>query len=152
MDSQQTAASKVSGSQTPVGLRTLPAMEADGYRLFSDFISSDPLRSTTIFRRFDRLAIRNLLYLESELASLERELERLDDGVIPETMINHLGDWTILRAEAECAEEDTSESISEEVAKKQELMISRMRLVKKIREKVKEYRTITVISSKQIGC
>ncbi|KAH0268052.1 hypothetical protein KCU91_g9660, partial [Aureobasidium melanogenum] len=54
-------------------------------------------------------------------------------------MINHLGDWTILKAEAEYAEEDTSENISEEEARKQELMIARMRLIKKIRVKVKEY-------------
>lgn len=119
------------------------AKKADGYRLFSDFISSDPLRSTAIFRRFDRLAMRNLLYLESELAALESEVERLDMDLIPETMINHLGDWTILKAEAEYAEEDTSENISEEEARKQELMIARMRLVKRIRVKVKEYREQT---------
>jgi hypothetical protein len=130
----------ISGTQTPVGQRMVAAKLADGYRLFSDFISSDPLRSTTIFRRFDRLAIRNLLYLESELAALESEVERLDMDMIPETMFNHLGDWTILKAEAEYAEEDTTENISEEEARKQELMISRMRLVKKIRVKVKEYR------------
>ena len=129
-----------SGTQTPVGHRLVSARKADGYRLFSKFISSDPLRSTTIFRRFDRLAIRNLLYLESELAALESEVERLDEEMIPEAMINHLGDWTILKAEAEYAEEDTSENISEEEARKQELMIARMRLVKKIRAKVKEYR------------
>ncbi|KAG9880103.1 hypothetical protein KCV05_g19983, partial [Aureobasidium melanogenum] len=128
------------GTQTPVGHRMVAAKKADGYRLFSDFISSDPLRSTTIFRRFDRLAMRNLLYLESELAALESEVERLDMDLIPETMINHLGDWTILKAEAEYAEEDTSdENISEEEARKQELMIARMRLIKKIRVKVKEY-------------
>lgn len=84
--------------------------------------------------------MRNLLYLESELAALESEVERLDMDLIPETMINHLGDWTILKAEAEYAEEDTSENISEEEARKQELMIARMRLVKRIRVKVKEYR------------
>ncbi|CAD0084079.1 unnamed protein product [Aureobasidium vineae] len=128
-----------SGTQTPVGQRMVAARKADGYRLFSDFISSDPLRSTTIFRRFDRLAMRNLLYLESELAALESEVERLDMDLIPETMINHLGDWTILKAEAEYAEEDTTENISEEEARKQELMIARMKLVKKIRVKVKEY-------------
>ncbi|KAH0368233.1 hypothetical protein KCU65_g4142, partial [Aureobasidium melanogenum] len=128
-----------SGTHTPVGHRMVAAKKADGYRLFSDFISSDPLRSTTIFRRFDRLAMRNLLYLESELAALESEVERLDMDLIPETMINHLGDWTILKAEAEYAEEDTSENISEEEARKQELMIARMRLIKKIRVKVKEY-------------
>ena len=142
--SQQTASSIASGQQTPIGSGSIPAIEVDGYRLFSRFISSDPLRSTTIFRRFDRLAIRNLLYLESELAGLEAELERLDNGMIPETMINHLGDWTILKAEAEYAEEDTGADVSEEVAKTQELMISRMRLIKKIREKVKEYRETTL--------
>ncbi|KAK6002253.1 hypothetical protein QM012_001891 [Aureobasidium pullulans] len=128
-----------SGTHTPVGHRMVAAKKADGYRLFSDFISSDPLRSTTIFRRFDRLAMRNLLYLESELAALESEVERLDMDLIPETMINHLGDWTILKAEAEYAEEDASENISEEEARKQELMIARMRLVKRIRVKVREY-------------
>jgi phosphoenolpyruvate synthase/pyruvate phosphate dikinase len=130
----------ISGTTTPVGHRMVAARLADGYRLFSDFISSDPLRSTTIFRRFDRLAIRNLLYLESELAALESEVEKLDMDEIPETMINHLGDWILLRDEAEYAEEDTPENISEEEAKKQELMMGRMRLVKKIRIKVKEYR------------
>jgi hypothetical protein len=84
--------------------------------------------------------MRNLLYLESELAALESEVERLDMDLIPESMVNQLGDWTILKAEAEYAEEDTTENISEEEARKQELMIARMRLVKKIRVKVKEYR------------
>lgn len=150
MDPQQTIQGGVSsGTQTPIGRRTLPAMEADGYRLFSDFISSDPLRSTTIFRRFDRLAIRNLLYLESELAALECELERLDADMVPETLINHLGDWTILKAEAEYAEEDTTENVSEEEAKKQEVMISRMRIVKKIRVKIKEYRESSFRISQQ---
>lgn len=130
----------ISGAQTPVGHRKVPARMADGYRLFSDFISSDPLRSTAIFRRFDRLAMRNLLYLESELAALESEVERLDMDLIPETLVNHLGDWTILKAEAEYAEECTTENVSEEEARKQELMIARMRLVKKIRVKVKKYR------------
>jgi len=84
--------------------------------------------------------MRNLLYLESELAALESEVERMDMDLIPETLVNHLGDWTILKAEAEYAEDYTTENISEEEARKQELMIARMRLIKKIRVKVKEYR------------
>ncbi|KAH8757403.1 hypothetical protein BGZ57DRAFT_644810 [Hyaloscypha finlandica] len=49
-----------------------------GYPRFAAFIANDEDRSTTIFRRFQRLSSRNLLYLESELAYLEAEQDRLD--------------------------------------------------------------------------
>jgi hypothetical protein len=49
-----------------------------GYPRFAAFIANDEDRSTTIFRRFQRLSARNLLYLESELAYLEAEQDRLD--------------------------------------------------------------------------
>jgi len=50
-----------------------------GYPRFSAFAASDEDRSTTIFRRFQRLSARNLLYLESELSELEAEQDRLDE-------------------------------------------------------------------------
>ena len=49
-----------------------------GYPRFSAFVAIDSDRSTTIFRRFERLAARNLLYLETELAELEAAQDRLD--------------------------------------------------------------------------
>jgi hypothetical protein len=50
-----------------------------GYPRFSAFVASDEDRSTTIFRRFQPLSARNLLYLESELSELEAEQDRLDE-------------------------------------------------------------------------
>ena len=43
----------------------------DGYPSLAEDISSDLDRTSLVFRRFDRLAVRNLLYLQSELVELE---------------------------------------------------------------------------------
>ena len=43
----------------------------EGFPQTSQFIASDPAKTTVIFRRFDELAVRNLLYLEARLAALE---------------------------------------------------------------------------------
>jgi hypothetical protein len=50
----------------------------DGYPRFADLIAKDKDKSTTIFRRFERLAARNLLYLEATLTELEDEQDILD--------------------------------------------------------------------------
>jgi hypothetical protein len=51
----------------------------EGYPRFAAFIAHDADKSTTIFRRFERLAARNLLYLESELFELEAQQDKLDE-------------------------------------------------------------------------
>ena len=43
----------------------------DGYPSLAADIANDPDRTSLVFRRFDKLAVRNLLYLQSELAELE---------------------------------------------------------------------------------
>jgi hypothetical protein len=47
-----------------------------GYASLMEFMSSDSV--FLIFRRFDRLATRNLLYLQEELSVLEERLRCLD--------------------------------------------------------------------------
>lgn len=49
-----------------------------GYPSLAAFIASDRDKSAAIFKRFDRLAARNLLYLQSELAELEVQLDKFD--------------------------------------------------------------------------
>ncbi|KAF1850467.1 uncharacterized protein K460DRAFT_271456 [Cucurbitaria berberidis CBS 394.84] len=49
-----------------------------GYPSLSTFISSNPQSESFIFKRFDKLAARNLLYLQSELACLQEKLEDFD--------------------------------------------------------------------------
>lgn len=51
----------------------------DGYPSLAEWISRDPDYETFIFRRFDRLAARNLLNLQSELVGIEAKLDRLDE-------------------------------------------------------------------------
>jgi aminoglycoside phosphotransferase len=51
----------------------------DGYPSITSFISSDHDRTTLVFKRFDDLAIRNLLYLQSELAELKERQEEFDE-------------------------------------------------------------------------
>src|SRR4051794_27305664 len=67
-------ASKVSDLE----LGDAPQHRLIGYPSLAALIVSDPDRTTTIFKRFDRLAARNLLYLQSELAELQAEQDRFD--------------------------------------------------------------------------
>ena len=50
-----------------------------GYPSLAAFIASDSDKSTAIYRRFDRLSARNLLYLQSELVELEAQQDALDE-------------------------------------------------------------------------
>lgn len=51
----------------------------DGFPSLANFIASDSDGTSTIFKRFNRLAARNLLNLQSELAELEARLDDFDD-------------------------------------------------------------------------
>lgn len=48
----------------------------EGYPSFSKFIAKD--KDAAIYRKFENLSSRNLLYLQSELHDLERQLEIID--------------------------------------------------------------------------
>ena len=48
----------------------------DGYPRFAAFITED--RDAAIYRKFERLSARNLLYQQSEIHDLEGQLEDLD--------------------------------------------------------------------------
>jgi hypothetical protein len=52
-----------------------------GYSKLAAFMAHDPDKSTTIFRKFDRLSAYNLLLMESEIATIEEGLEQLEDEV-----------------------------------------------------------------------
>ncbi|KAL9069730.1 MAG: hypothetical protein Q9161_005315 [Pseudevernia consocians] len=58
----------------------MPALtrRLEGYPTFAEFISKD--KDAAIYRKFENLSARNLLYLQSELHDLERQLEEIDRG------------------------------------------------------------------------
>jgi hypothetical protein len=62
--------------------------------------------SALIFRRFDRLNARNLLILESQIASLEFRLAQLEkEGAETKGFAEGLQDWDVLRDHANSEEE-----------------------------------------------
>lgn len=51
-----------------------------GFPSLAAFIASDRDQTSAIFKRFNRLAARNLLHLQSELAELQAKQDRLDEA------------------------------------------------------------------------
>lgn len=60
-------------------LATTQVEYPNGFASVADFIAQDKDKTSTIFRRFDRLAARNLLYLQSRLQSLEASQNEHDN-------------------------------------------------------------------------
>ncbi len=64
-----------SACDTEVGSTRRPS-HLDGFPSFSRFIAED--KDAAIYRKFESLSARNLLYLQSELHDIERQLEECD--------------------------------------------------------------------------
>jgi hypothetical protein len=73
-----------------------------GYPRFAAFIAEDKDKSSTIYRRFERLGARNLLYLESELAELEAKQDAMDKEYKEESIERKATarSWKALRLQA----------------------------------------------------
>ena len=69
-------------------------MEPTGFQLYSSHIARDA--SYSIYRQFAVLNTRNILYLQSELADLEVQLQRLDAQGTGEDVDNDI--WAISRS------------------------------------------------------
>ncbi|KAL8703745.1 MAG: hypothetical protein Q9201_003070 [Fulgogasparrea decipioides] len=106
-----------------------------GYPSLAAFIASDTYKSTFIYRRFDRLSARSLLYLQSELVELEAEQDALEteDQYSSTDELKGSRDWNILKARGrgESYERDQK----------------RLCLVYEIRQKLKEYREALIRES-----
>lgn len=57
---------------------TWSTTQGDGHPALADFLAQDPDRETYVFRKFKKLAVRNVLYLQGELTALEDEVETLE--------------------------------------------------------------------------
>lgn len=106
-------------------LATFAVQHVIGYPSLASFIASHKDKSTVIFRRFDRLSARNILYLQSELAELEARQDAYDKEDVRGSMTDKkcARDWNEFRNQSE----------------NNERQIARMKLVKEIRGTMKEY-------------
>jgi hypothetical protein len=106
-----------------------------GFPRVADKIACDPDGTSTIFRRFDRLSARNLLFLEAQLAELEARQNISDEQDLiaaSSTTVESHSDWRKFEAYATERNGDGSFAKPEQAAK--------MELALEIKEKLNEYR------------
>ena len=117
-------------------LDTCAMSHIDGYRGLARFMIRDKDRSPCIFRRFDELGVRNLLYLQSELDEIEERLEDLDIAHIqaPLKVKAGLRDWSRMSVDAD-VDEPSRFQIRE-----------RIDLVLKLRYTMREYRMSVILA------
>lgn len=118
-----------------------------GYGRYAGFVSEDPDKSTTIYRRFETLTARSLLYLESELSELEQQQEMFDNCVDIEgdkeviaEMVRASHSWKLLQ----------EQRTGSEVRGVQAAATRRVDLVLETRSKLKEYRMCLLFVSHRI--
>ena len=120
--------------------RILANMEAqrqtfyvDGFPSLANFIASDKDGTSTIFKRFNRLAARNLLILQSELAELQAKLDEYDceDREGGAEALQSLRNW-------------------EDYKKRNDKESDRIKLLEKIRTTLKEYSMRSSLNLEQI--
>jgi hypothetical protein len=123
-------------------MTTLSAREyPEGHADFSAYIAIDP--DLEIFRRFTKLSARNLLYLQSELASLEAwfdDFDREDELKLLHASQGEKMDISLRNRNWESfvviAEADSTVVIGEE----EKRQVSKMKQVMKLRRVIGEYR------------
>jgi hypothetical protein len=107
-----------------------------GYPSLSAFIASDRDRTTLIYKRFDELAARNLLYLQSELAEIQAKQRAFDQ----EDLVADMHTKQCARNFADF-EKAASQTNGDERQKE------RWKLIKEARETMKEYRKALLFES-----
>jgi len=106
----------------------------EGYAAVAAWIALDPDNETFVFRKFDKLAARNLLHLQSELLAIEKELDQLDREDA-EAALDKNRDLAAKHASRTWAEANRGHYPGSQDA------VRRSNLVERLRQKIKEYRT-----------
>lgn len=121
-----------------------------GYAKVARLIAKDPEKTGAIYRRFDKLSARNLLYLEAKLAFLEAEQTRYDEEDSQERQYNKSLE---LRTSAQSYEyfRQHAEDPKFATGPARESLEKRMKLAEDIREATKEYRKIPPRSTHKTG-
>lgn len=99
-----------------------------GFARVADFIACDKEHSAALYKSYERLAARNLLYMQSEIRDLQSRFDDLDhdDVALGEEGVGAAMSWPL----------DLEDS--DEVLRNQNL--KRFGLVQELRGKIKEYR------------
>ncbi|KAI4228054.1 MAG: hypothetical protein LQ349_006609 [Xanthoria aureola] len=117
--------------------RSPPAPRLPGYPSFAHFISQDG--DAAIYRRYESLSARNLLYLQSELHELEGQLEALDAEDANDRHVDDQGSHKIARLWHHYARADNARAVRHR------------ELQGRIRAKIKEYHEALVLESRVLA-
>ncbi|KAL3473022.1 hypothetical protein BJX99DRAFT_234338 [Aspergillus californicus] len=112
-----------------------PTSKKEGFANVARWISLDTDSETSIYRRFNKLAARNLLYLQCELLSIEKKLNDIDSNDVN-------SDDMELKDEAR-----TWETFLQRFESNNHEAQVRMRLVAELRAKIKEYHEAMLLQS-----
>lgn len=99
-----------------------------GFAALSSLMASDEEQELLIFRKFNEISARNLLYMQCELLSIEERLKRCD------RKLSSSGDMNLEEAA------ETWEVMVEQAKDEKTEAREMMELVKELRVKIKEYR------------
>lgn len=107
------------------------AEQRAGYTAAAEWLASDADNETFVFRKFDKLAALNLIFLPSEILQIEGKVEKLHQDALHGTMSvkKAARRWEILLSHAQDGSPDERQNAAEKMA-----------LVKELREKMREYR------------
>lgn len=111
----------------------------EGFHSLSALLASDP--DLQVYRRFDSLASRNLLYLQAEILDLEARLEELDTADLEVANAEESG-WMEVKLSARCWE-----AFAEKAESGEKRETERMRLIRQIRERLAEYQDAIIRQS-----
>lgn len=113
-----------------------------GFSSFSSLLSSDP--DLQVYRRFDRLAARNLAYLQSEIAHIEAEIASLDAADQKEGEAQG-EDWLEVQRSARCWE-----VLARKAKDGCEREVALMQLIRQLRLLMAEYRRCILSLVKEV--
>lgn len=117
-----------------------------GYVAAASFIAADPDDETLIFRKFNKLAALNLLYLQSEMLDLEAQIDNMHIAVLESykepsnigmPVISAASTWETLVRQSDPTTKDFRQDAKE-----------KMDLIMRLREKLKEYRKLSPLEKR----
>ncbi|KAF2735880.1 hypothetical protein EJ04DRAFT_434191 [Polyplosphaeria fusca] len=113
----------------------------EGFPSLSALLSSDP--DLQVYRRFNRLASRNLLYLQAEILDLESRLKEFDaEDLDIANAEDDSSDWMETKLNARCWE-----VFRERAEQGHEKSRERMKVIRELRERMGEYQDALIRQS-----
>lgn len=103
-----------------------------GYTAAASWLASDPDNETLVFRKFDKLAALNLLYMQSEVLELEKKVRDMHKATIDSydmDLRDAASTWETLIQQSQPGSSEFRQDAKE-----------RMDLILDLRKKLKEYR------------